>query len=87
VVKRLTDGLGVLARQRKVQVVHGAARFTYRHDAAGWTAKDGPLEVQFEHAIVATGSTPVRIPGLPDDPRVMDPPAPWRWRTSPAGCW
>jgi len=60
VVKRLTDGLGVLARQRKVQVVHGAARFTTA-TTLQVDGKDGPLEVQFEHAIVATGSTPVRI--------------------------
>ncbi|MFZ5492118.1 MAG: dihydrolipoyl dehydrogenase [Pseudomonadota bacterium] len=71
VVKRLTDGLGVLARQRKVQVVHGNASFSGPHTLRV-TGKDGATEVQFEHAIVATGSTPARIPGLPDDPRVMD---------------
>jgi dihydrolipoamide dehydrogenase len=71
VVKRLTDGLGGLARQRKVQVVYGNARFGGANSLQVDTA-DGALEVQFEHAIVATGSTPARIPGLPDDPRVMD---------------
>ncbi|WP_372696531.1 dihydrolipoyl dehydrogenase [Immundisolibacter sp.] len=71
VVKRLTDGLGGLARQRKVKVVYGSARFGGANSLQVDTA-DGALEVQFEHAIVATGSTPARIPGLPDDPRVMD---------------
>jgi dihydrolipoamide dehydrogenase len=71
VVKRLTDGLGVLARQRKVQVVYGSAIFSGPH-TLHVTGKDGATEVRFEHAIVATGSTPARIPGLPDDPRVMD---------------
>jgi len=71
VVKRLVDGLGVLARQRKVQVVHGNASFS-GPQTVRVAGKDGVTEVQFEHAIVATGSTPARIPGLPDDPRVMD---------------
>lgn len=71
VVKRLTDGLGVLARQRKVRVVTGAATFT-GPTSLRVAGADGTSEVQFEHAIVATGSTPARIPGLPDDPRVMD---------------
>ncbi len=71
VVKRLTDGLGVLARQRKVRVVTGAATFT-GPTSLRVAGADGATEVQFEHAIVATGSTPARIPGLPDDARVMD---------------
>jgi dihydrolipoamide dehydrogenase len=71
VVKRLTDGLGVLARQRKVHVVTGAATFT-GPTSLRVAGADGATDVQFEHAIVATGSTPARIPGLPDDPRVMD---------------
>ncbi|WP_448507085.1 dihydrolipoyl dehydrogenase [Immundisolibacter sp.] len=71
VVGKLTGGLAALARQRKVQVVRGAAKFTAAHTLRV-EGLDGPLDVQFEHAIVATGSTPVRIPGLPDDPRVMD---------------
>ena len=71
VVKRLTDGLGVLARQRKVRVVTGAATFT-GPTSLRVAGADGATDVQFEHAIVATGSTPARIPGLPDDPRVMD---------------
>jgi dihydrolipoamide dehydrogenase len=71
VVKRLTDGLGVLARQRKVRVLTGAASFT-GPTSLRVAGADGATDVQFEHAIVATGSTPARIPGLPDDPRVMD---------------
>ena len=67
VVKKLTGGLGGLARKRKVEVVNGTARFA------------GPNEIEvdgrtisFEHAIIAAGSQAVRLPFLPDDPRVMD---------------
>lgn len=71
VVKRLTDGLAGLARQRKVRVLTGSASFS-GPNSLRVTGSDGTTELQFEHAIVATGSTPARIPGLPDDPRVMD---------------
>ncbi|MDD3652293.1 dihydrolipoyl dehydrogenase [Immundisolibacter sp.] len=71
VVKRLTDGLAALARQRKVRVLTGSASFK-GPNSLRVAGSDGTTELQFEHAIVATGSTPARIPGLPDDPRVMD---------------
>ena len=72
VVKKLTQGLAGLAKRRKVQVVQGVGRFEtpqrLRVEAA-----DGATTIAFEHAIIAVGSRPVRLPGLPhDDPRVMD---------------
>jgi dihydrolipoamide dehydrogenase len=72
VVGRLTKGLGGLAKQRKVQVVTGVARFTGPHMVAVETA-EGVKRVSFDHAIVAAGSQSARIPGFPyDDPRLMD---------------
>jgi dihydrolipoamide dehydrogenase len=69
VVKRLADGLGSLARQRKLQVLQGEARF----ESANRVRVVGPAGetgVDFDHAIVAVGSRPVALPGLPADPRV-----------------
>lgn len=71
VIDKLTGGLDALARQRKVAVAHGTASFasvnTIRIEG------DDARTVGFSHAIVATGSQSVRIPGLPyDDPRLMD---------------
>lgn len=69
VVKRLADGLAGLARQRSVERLHGAARF----ESANRVRVDGPggeVTVEFDHAIVAVGSRPQALPGLPDDPRV-----------------
>ena len=71
VVKRLTGGLTALARQRKVEVVRGEARFLSPHvievkGAAGTQA------IRFEQCIIAAGSESVRLPFLPEDPRIID---------------
>jgi dihydrolipoamide dehydrogenase len=72
VVRRLTGGLLQLAKQRKVEVVYGLARFESPNRIGVKTA-DGNLSIAFNDAIIACGSTPVRIPGFPnDDPRLID---------------
>jgi dihydrolipoamide dehydrogenase len=72
VVAKLNGGVAQMAKGRKVQVVHGEARFTGPNLLA--VEKDGETTtVSFDHAIVAAGSRSVRLPGVPhDDPRVMD---------------
>ncbi|MBV9696555.1 MAG: dihydrolipoyl dehydrogenase, partial [Gammaproteobacteria bacterium] len=71
VVGKLTGGLKVLARQRKVEVLRGSGRFVSPNvlEVAGAT---GTERVRFEQCIIAAGSEPVRLPNLPDDPRVID---------------
>ena len=72
VVRRLTSGLGLLRGQRNVKPITGYARFA--DNCSLRVLRDGALdEVGFDHAIVATGSSPV-IPGplQIDSPRVMD---------------
>jgi dihydrolipoamide dehydrogenase len=72
VVSRLTSGLASLAKQRKVQVVKGVAKFTGAHMLEVST-NTGVTTISFDHAIVAAGSSVARIPGLPyDDPRLID---------------
>ncbi len=71
VVGTLTRGLDGLAKARGVSVIHGTGRFTGSHELTVETA-DGPRVLGFENAILATGSRPVVIPGLPDDPRIID---------------
>ena len=71
VIARLTGGLESLARQRKVTVIRGEARFASPHEfevEAGGERR----RVSFARAIVAAGSEPIRLPGFPDDPRVID---------------
>src|SRR3954447_20024562 len=59
VVDRLTSGLEGLAKQRKVEVVRGTGRFTGPHalDVDG-------REITFDHAIIATGSSSIPLPGV-----------------------
>lgn len=72
VVKRLTGGLSGLAKQRKVTVVTGEARFVSPHQVA--VEHEGQTRIiGFDHAIIAAGSEPVQMPFIPhDDPRVID---------------
>ncbi len=71
VVSRLTSGLTALAKQRKVEVVRGDAKFVSPHRIEV-NGPDGRKIVGFEQCIVAAGSEAVRLPGAPDDPRIVD---------------
>ena len=71
VVGRLTKGLAGLAKQRKVQVVQGVAQFASPHTLRV-EGKEGAKTVSFDYCIIAAGSQAAKIPGLPDDPRLMD---------------
>ena len=71
VVGRLTSGLAVLAKQRKVEVIRGEAKFLDAHRIE--VAEGGQKRVvEFERCIIAAGSEPARLPRLPDDPRIFD---------------
>jgi dihydrolipoamide dehydrogenase len=67
VVGRLTGGLTTLAKQRKVEVIRGTGKFASAHELD----VDG-RKVSFANCIIAAGSESVRLPGLPDDARVID---------------
>jgi len=68
VVGKLTGGLTQLAKQRKVRVIHGLAKFA----SANSIVLDSGETVEFESCVIAAGSEPVMLPGLPDDPRIID---------------
>jgi len=86
VVTRLTGGLTTLAKQRKVEVIRGEGKFVSDHAldvtpvefktgsataVAGSTA-GAARRVTFANCIIAAGSESVRLPGVPDDPRIID---------------
>jgi len=72
VVAKLTGGLKQLAKQRKVQVVQGEAKFISPNSIAIASA-EGSKTISFDHAIIAAGSSVARIPGFPyEDPRIID---------------
>jgi dihydrolipoamide dehydrogenase len=70
VVKKLTGGLGALAKQRKVTVVTGTASFTTSHELEVDGA-DGKTKIAFEQAIIAVGSEAVVFPFIPEDKRIF----------------
>ncbi len=72
VVKRLTGGLSGLSKQRKVDVVHGVGVFLDPHHIEVTDGEGNTTVVSFDTCIIAAGSQPVKLPFMPDDPRVMD---------------
>jgi len=64
VVKRLTGGLGALARQRKVTVITGTGQFSGANSLQVDTA-DGQVSIAFDHCVIACGSSAVQIPAFP----------------------
>ena len=71
VVGRLTGGLATMAKQRKVRVVEGTGRFESANHL-NVSHETGNTVIAFRQCIIAAGSESATIPGLPDDPRVMD---------------
>ncbi len=71
VVKRLTGGLVMLAKQRKVEVVRGEAKFLSPH-VLEVKGPAGTQTIRFEQCIIAAGSESVRLPFVPQDPRIID---------------
>jgi dihydrolipoyl dehydrogenase len=71
VVKRLTGGLSTLAKQRKVEVVQGVGRFV-SSNVIEVMGNSGSERIRFEQCIIAAGSEAIRMPGLPEDPRIID---------------
>jgi dihydrolipoamide dehydrogenase len=71
VITRLTNGLMLLAKQRKVTLIQGEAKFLgpYSFDVK---SAQGSRRVDFKQCVIAAGSESARLPGLPDDPRVID---------------
>jgi dihydrolipoamide dehydrogenase len=72
VVGRLTGGLDQLAKQRKVSVVHGDARFASPNTVMVEASDGDSTLISFDQCIIAAGSESIRLPGLPDDPRIVD---------------
>ncbi|MBI3771077.1 MAG: dihydrolipoyl dehydrogenase [Gammaproteobacteria bacterium] len=73
VVGRLTGGLKQLAKQRKVEIVHGYGKFTSPNTIEVVAADGGKKVVGFENCIIAAGSRVTKLPFIPwSDPRVMD---------------
>ena len=71
VVKKLTGGLAGMAKARKVEVVTGVGTFVDPHHMEV-QGESGKKVVKFKQAIIAAGSQAVKLPFMPEDPRVVD---------------
>src|SRR5690606_12870925 len=73
VVGQLTKGLSGMAKQRKVRVVQGTAKFVSANELEIVGADGKTQLLRFANCIIAAGSQPVKLPSFPwDDARVMD---------------
>ena len=71
IVGKLTGGLATLAKQRKVEVIRGTGKFVSPHEVEVG-GNGASRRVSFAHCIIAAGSESIRLPNLPDDPRIID---------------
>jgi dihydrolipoamide dehydrogenase len=79
VVGKLTGGLNGMAKARKVETVRGIGAFLDPHhleveltEGTGQAKSGGKKVVRFAKAIIAAGSQSVRLPFMPEDPRIVD---------------
>ena len=71
VIGKLTGGLAGMAKARKVRVIQGNASFT-GPNSIEVKLQSGSETIEFGQAIIAAGSQSVKLPFMPDDPRVVD---------------
>lgn len=80
VIGKLTGGLSGMAKARKVDVVRGVGRFIdpYHVEVELTTGAEGQAKtgekktLKFKHAIIAAGSRVMKLPFIPEDPRIVD---------------
>ena len=71
VIGKLTTGLAGMAKARKVTVVTGTGQFVDGNHVEVGT-DTGKKIIRFSQAIIAAGSQSVKLPFMPEDPRVID---------------
>ncbi|MDZ4199628.1 MAG: FAD-dependent oxidoreductase, partial [Kiritimatiellia bacterium] len=72
VISRLTGGLEALAKARGIERIRGRAEFAGETSVRIRLAAGGEQTLDFDAAILATGSRPATIPGLPEHPGIWD---------------
>lgn len=72
VVAKMTGGLGVLSKQRKITYLRGKAAFVNSTTIAVESADGTRTELSFDNIVVATGSRPATLPGTAGASRIMD---------------
>lgn len=71
VIEKLTDGLTGLCKARKITCIHGKGTVSSKNSLKVET-EAGSEEIAFKNLIIATGSNPFALPGIPEDDRIWD---------------
>ncbi len=71
VIEQLTAGLAGLCKARKITRLTGKGVFQDKSTLLV-SGNEGETEVKFTDAVIATGSVPLVLPGIPEDPRIWD---------------
>ena len=72
VVGKLSGGITMMAKARKVTTLQGLGQFTSANTLEVTNSAGEKQSITFEKAIIAAGSQPVKLPFLPEDPRIVD---------------
>ncbi len=71
-IRQLTGGLKSMAKQRNVKIINGFGEFTDSNNLKVTDKNDKISRINFSNAVIAAGSRPVKLPFLPEDPRIID---------------
>ena len=71
-IRQLTGGLKSMAKQRNVKIINGFGEFTDSNNLTVTDKNDKISRINFSNAVIAAGSRPVKLPFLPEDPRIID---------------
>ncbi|WP_195426091.1 FAD-dependent oxidoreductase, partial [Bacteroides cellulosilyticus] len=71
VVKQLTGGIAMLLKKHKIELIKGTAEFI-DNETINVEQEDGFQLLNFQNAIIATGSRPIEIPSFPYGGRIID---------------
>ena len=72
IISQLTGGLKNMAKQRNVTIVNGFGEFIDSNHLRVTDKNEKITSIKFSNAVIAAGSRPVKLPFLPDDPRIID---------------
>ena len=72
IIRQLTGGLKNMAKQRNVTIVNGYGEFIDSNHLRVTDKNEKITTINFSNAVIAAGSRPVKLPFLPEDPRIID---------------
>ena len=72
IIRQLTGGLKNMAKQRNVTILNGFGEFIDSNHLRVTDKNEKITTINFSNAVIAAGSRPIKLPFLPDDPRIID---------------